>query len=79
MEKTPLGIMPRNIWQEKTISQRKLDILAAMRRYAAANMPVPTEWVEELTEIVVLDEIATTTETAVKTESDRPHPPRYKI
>ena len=41
-EKPPLDLMPRKLWNE----QRMRDIFDAMERYAAANKPVPLEWVQ---------------------------------
>lgn len=46
-KKPPLGIMPRNIWEE----QRVDDILEAMKRYSLEEVPIPNEWVEELKEL----------------------------
>lgn len=40
----PLGIMPRNIWEEK----RRQDIVDAMKRYADANAHIPADWINEL-------------------------------
>ncbi len=44
----PLGLMPRDIWNEKMQQERLLNILEEIRRYSEAGMPVPVQWVEEL-------------------------------
>lgn len=44
MEKPPIGIMPKEIWE----TQRIGDILDAMERYSQANQPIPIAWVSEL-------------------------------
>lgn len=55
--KPPLGVMPRNIYDEQFAqlpgvcdTQRVADILSAMRRYAKVGKAVPQEWVEEVAE-----------------------------
>ena len=40
----PLGVMPHSIW----IERRRLDILAALKRYSEAGMVIPAEWADEL-------------------------------
>ena len=52
MSETPLGIMPRDIWDEKNRKQRLADLLQAMWRYVEADKPVPPEWVTELGELL---------------------------
>ena len=48
MDKPPLGIMPRKLWDEK----RMVDLVDASRRYKKAGMDIPTEWQEEYAELV---------------------------
>jgi len=50
-EKTPLGLIPRQIWEITpmgTTAERIRAIRAAMDRYTKAGMTVPREWIEEL-------------------------------
>lgn len=46
----PVGVMPR--WRSEELgvepSVRRLSILAAMKRYQAANKLIPTAWTDEL-------------------------------
>lgn len=46
----PLGIMPRQIWEEKVVRERVAALLDAIERYSKAGQPIPIEWVEELKE-----------------------------
>jgi hypothetical protein len=48
MNKPPLGIMPRKMWDE--IRQR--DIEDAIERYKAVDKPIPVEWAREYIELV---------------------------
>ena len=41
---SPIGVMPHSIW----IERRRLDILAAIKRYSEAGMVIPPEWADEL-------------------------------
>ena len=41
---SPIGVMPHCIW----IERRRLDILAAIKRYSEAGMVIPPEWADEL-------------------------------
>ena len=43
----PIGLMPKKIHQE----HRMMDICAAMLRYIEVGLPVPEEWIEELSEL----------------------------
>lgn len=43
VEKPPLGIEPNYIWVER----RKMDLKEAIKRYADAEMEIPSEWLEE--------------------------------
>ncbi len=45
--KPPLGIMPRDIWDE----DRMLNLLAAMARYIEEGFKVPPEWIDELNDL----------------------------
>ena len=47
MNKPPLGLMPKCIWD----LQRKQDIEAAVKRYKDADKPIPWEWVQEYAEL----------------------------
>lgn len=49
VEKPPLGLMPKKLWD----AQRMRDIYDAMERYAAAGKAVPLAWVQELRRIEV--------------------------
>jgi hypothetical protein len=40
----PLGIMPKCIWDSK----RRIELIGAMNRYAAADKKIPEEWIDEL-------------------------------
>jgi len=48
MNKPPLGLMPKYIWD----LQRKQDIEAAIERYRAADEPIPWEWTMEYTDLL---------------------------
>lgn len=50
--KPPIGLVPRNIFEDNMRQQRANDILAAMQRYAEASKAVPVEWIDELKEFV---------------------------
>jgi hypothetical protein len=39
----PLGLKPKEIWQ----AERDAEVLAAIRRYAEADLPIPAEWLRE--------------------------------
>lgn len=43
MDKTPLGITPRHLWQER----RYYDLLNAVQRYVGQGIQPPTEWLAE--------------------------------
>ena len=45
--KPPLGLTPRWVHEMKRFEE----IIAAMKRYSEAGLPVPTEWIEELDEL----------------------------
>lgn len=45
--KPPLGVMPRDIWEQK----RKEELAEAMARYMEAGKRIPKEWLEEYNEI----------------------------
>jgi hypothetical protein len=47
VEKPPLGLMPKNIHNQRRI----LDILSAIERYVKADMPIMPEWLDELAEL----------------------------
>ena len=50
MEKPPIGLMPREIYERISECKRIDDIIDAMKRYANVGKTVPIEWVEELEE-----------------------------
>ncbi len=47
VEKLPLGIMPKSIWQ----AQRRMELIGALERYSNAGKPAPAEWFKELREL----------------------------
>lgn len=47
VEKPPLGVMPRRIWQEK----RSEDLVAAMVRYTEAGKLIDADWLRELSDL----------------------------
>lgn len=49
--KPPLGLTPKNIWEEQVQHQRRQDIHAAMQRYIEAGKEIPNNWLEELLEL----------------------------
>ena len=48
----PLGLMPRNIWVEKTFLPRLADVDAAIERYLKARMPIPKAWMKERNDLL---------------------------
>lgn len=46
--KPPLGLTPKNIWEEQMQHQRRKDIHAAMTRYIEAGKEIPNDWLGEL-------------------------------
>lgn len=46
--KPPLGLIPKNVWEEQMQYQRRQDIHAAMQRYIEVGKEIPNEWLEEL-------------------------------
>lgn len=48
MDKTPLGVTPRNIW----INSRIVSLREAIVRYASAGVRIPQEWVDEYNSLV---------------------------
>ena len=46
--KPPLGLKPRYIHDKARVKE----ILDAMERYSYQRFPIPTEWVEELRELI---------------------------
>lgn len=49
IQKPPLGIMPRKLWEEKRLD----DLRQAITLFAEHNRPVPVEWVEEYNELLL--------------------------
>lgn len=47
MEKPPLGIVPRNIFEEN----RLYDLVDAVKRYRLVTTPVPVDWFVEIADI----------------------------
>lgn len=45
--KPPIGLMPRQIWEEKRLDE----VASAIARYRNVNRSVPREWVEEYNEL----------------------------
>ena len=50
MNKPPLGIIPKDLYEIKVNMERIDMIIAAMKRYSEAGRPIPVRWVEELEE-----------------------------
>lgn len=48
VSKPPLGLMPLNIYKQQCDQQRLRDIFSAMERYSKEKLPIPVEWVNEL-------------------------------
>ena len=48
VNKPPLGIKPRFIWEEERI----IEIKSAVFRYTEADRKVPVEWIEEYNDLV---------------------------
>lgn len=48
VKKPPLGVMPRELWNEK----RRTEIEEAVGRYIESGKPIPAEWIEEYNELV---------------------------
>ena len=44
MEKPPLGLMPKFVWE----NNRRIAIEDAVKRYNMAKMPIPSSWIDEL-------------------------------
>lgn len=49
MQKPPLGLTPRKIWNARRIT----DIFDAMERFSKAQKPIPLEWITELRELAM--------------------------
>lgn len=47
--KPPIGLMPKNIWQEKRSKRLKKAII----RYVKNNKPLPNEWLVEYHENLI--------------------------
>jgi hypothetical protein len=43
MKKPPLGITPKHIWEAIRFEELQM----AINRYLLAQLPIPTEWIEE--------------------------------
>ena len=50
-KKPPMGLVPKEIWEWRTIKLRATEIGEAIDRYVAAEKPVPWTWMKELKEI----------------------------
>lgn len=48
MNKPPLGLIPEDIYEIQSNTERMAMIIEAMRRYAEAEKPIPIKWVNEL-------------------------------
>ena len=48
MNKPPLGLMPKFLWD----SERLSDITNAINRYLTAEKEIPIEWIEEYNKLV---------------------------
>ena len=66
--KPPLGLTPKNIWEEQMQHQRRQDIHAAMQRYIEAGKDIPNEWLYELAQLnLTLQKIETDFSEAIQT------------
>lgn len=66
--KPPLGLTPKNIWEEQMQHQRRQDIHAAMQRYIEAGKEIPNEWLYELVQLnLTLQKIETDFSEAIQT------------
>lgn len=43
----PKGVTPRKEWDRNRLT----NLLNASRRYSEANLPIPTEWLDEIKEL----------------------------
>lgn len=48
VEKPPLGVMPRKLWEEKVGRERTAALLGAIERFTRASRTIPEEWIVEL-------------------------------
>ena len=48
IEKPPLGLRPRTVWQKQVKDDRIDEIMHALERYSEAGVAVPIEWLSEL-------------------------------
>lgn len=46
--KSPVGLVPENIW----LSERLFDIKKAVERYMNENFTIPLKWIEEYNDLV---------------------------
>lgn len=78
--KPPLGLTPKNIWEEQMQHQRRQDIHAAMQRYIEAGKEIPNDWLHELLELnnaignVKVQEVLATVKQNIKEEIDVEQP-----
>jgi hypothetical protein len=49
--KPPLGLTPKNIWEEQMQHQRRQDIHTAVQRYISGGKEIPNDWLHELIEL----------------------------
>ena len=52
-QKPTLGLRPRRFW----LRDRKIEIIEAMMRCATEQKPIPIEWVQELSQMILCDAI----------------------
>lgn len=48
----PIGVMPKKMW----VANRVVELTEAILRYNAAGVPVPSQWLDELSEHLVQEE-----------------------
>lgn len=78
--KPPLGLTPKNIWEEQMQHQRRQDIHTAMQRYIEAGKDIPNNWLRELIELnnaignVKVQEVLATVKQNIKEEMDVEQP-----
>lgn len=66
----PLGLEPSQIAADKFNRDRSVAIIAAMRRYAKAKLPIPQEWVDELDERLLKPHLARSEDLSAKKDAE---------
>jgi hypothetical protein len=50
--KPPIGLLPKNIHDERVNTDRLIEVRGAITRYLDAGLKVSVEWIEEYNELV---------------------------